>query len=125
MPALPLRLPARRSRRDFDWPVFSRISYVLWRKSWTGGFAARGRGFWHHVVRGYRYEICGGCGRPIEQAWVADDALWLRVMPTPGGLLCVSCFDDRVERSGRFVRWTPTVEEKVRRGPGPRRSRTS
>lgn len=110
MSALPLR---------FDWPMGSRISYVLWRRtSWSGGLVARGRAFWHHVVRGYRYETCGECGRPIEQAWVAADALWLQVMPTSGGLLCISCFDRKVEKSGRFVRWIPTVGEDAARPKG-------
>lgn len=119
MPALPLRLPARRSRRDLAWPVASRISYVLWRrKSWTGGLTARARAFWHHVVCGYRYEICGECGRPVEQVWVAADSLWLQVMPDSGGLLCISCFDGKLEKSGHFIRWTPTVEEDAARPKG-------
>jgi len=118
MSVLSLRRPSRRSIRDFDWPVGSRISYVLWRRSWTGGFVARARGFWHHVVRGYRYETCGECGRRIEQAWVADDVLWLQVMPDSGGLLCVSCFDSKVEETGRFVRWIPTVDQDAARPQG-------
>ena len=106
-----------RHRRDFDWPLASRISYVLWRRtSWTGGFAARAHAFWHHVVRGYAYEICGECGRPVEQVWLADDPLWLEVMGHEGGLLCIPCFDAELEERGLFVRWKPIVKGR-RRGP--------
>jgi hypothetical protein len=31
-----------------------------------------------------------------------------------GGLLCIPCFDKELSRSGRFVRWVPTME-KMRR----------
>ena|ERR1700754_831261 len=108
MPALSLRRPLRRSIPDFEWPVASRISYVLWRRSWTGGWAARSRAFWHHVVRGYRYEICGECGRPVKQVWVTDDQLWLDVMGHEGGTLCIPCFDAELERRGLLVTWRPT-----------------
>jgi hypothetical protein len=112
MPALPSRRPSR----DLDWPVASRISYVLWRrKSWTGGLTPRVRAFWHHVVRGYGYEVCGDCGRPVNQAWVADDQAWIDVMGHEGGLLCIPCFDKKLEGSGRLVRWTPTTDEDAAR----------
>lgn len=117
MPAQSPRPCSRRATRDFDWPVGSRISYVLWRrKSWTGGLTTRARAFWHHVVRGYGYEVCGECGRPVDQAWVANDQLWIDVMGHEGGLLCIPCFDKELSQSGRFVRWVPTME-KMRRDP--------
>ena len=109
MSVLSLRRPLRRSIQDFDWPVASRISYVLWRRSWPGGFAARARGFWHHVVRGYRYEICGECGRPVGLVWLADDQLWLDVMGHEGGMMCIPCFDAELESRDVFVSWRPTL----------------
>jgi hypothetical protein len=93
----------------FDWSIASRCSYVLWRKTFTGGWKARARAFWHHAIRGYRYEICGECGRPVDVVWTADDELWLEVVGQPGGLLCIPCFDTKVERSGLFLCWTPEL----------------
>jgi hypothetical protein len=117
--ALSLRRPSRHSTHDFDWSVASRISYVLWRrKSWTGGVIVRARAFWHHVVRGYRYEICGECGRPVDQVWVAGNQLWRDVMGHDGGLLCIPCFNRKLEKHGCFVRWIPTVEEDATRPQG-------
>lgn len=109
MPALPLRLSARRSRRDFDWPVFSRISYVLWRRKWSGGLTARARAFWHHVVRGYRYEICRECGRPVGLVWLAPNDLWLAVFGTEAGIRCIPCFNAELESRGVYVSWRPTL----------------
>jgi hypothetical protein len=115
MPDLSLRRPSRRATTDLDWSVGSRISYVLWRrKSWTGGLTARARAFWHHVVRGYDYEVCGECGRPVNQTWLTDDQTWIDVMGHEGGLLCLRCFDGKLERPGRMVRWVPTIEDAAR-----------
>jgi hypothetical protein len=67
------------------------------------------------VVRGYRDEICGECGRPVDQVWLASDALWRDVMGHEGGLLCIPCFE---KKAGRFVRWIATVEEDAARPQG-------
>lgn len=116
MPDPSLPRVRRRASSDLDWSVGSRISYVLWRrKSWTGGLSARARAFWHHVVRGYDYEVCGECGRPVSQTWLTDDQLWIDVMGHEGGLLCIRCFDGKLERPGRMVRWVPTIEEDAAR----------
>jgi hypothetical protein len=124
MPDLSLRRPALRASRDLNWPVGSRISYVLWRrKSWTGGSTARARGFWHHVVRGYDYEVCGECGRPVDQAWLTDDQQWIDVMGHEGGLLCIPCFDRKLEKPGRLVRWLPIIEEDAARPEAAPRER--
>lgn len=95
---------------SFSWPLPSRVSYALWRKNYTGGLAARVRCFWHHVVRGYRYEVCGECGRPVEQVWWAPEDLWLEAMGWEGGLLCIPCFDLKLEDRPGLVRWTVAVE---------------
>jgi hypothetical protein len=109
MPALSLRRPARRSRPGFNWPLASRISYVLWRRRWSGGFTAQIRAFWHHVVRGYRYEICGECGRPVGLVWFAPDDLWLEVSGSEAGISCIPCFDAKLESRGVYVSWRPTL----------------
>jgi hypothetical protein len=108
VPALSLRRPLRRSTPDFGWPFVSRISYVLWRRRWKGGLTARARAFWHHVVRGYRYEICDECGRPVGLVWLAADDLWLEVSGTKAGVRCISCFNTELEKRGVFVSWRPT-----------------
>lgn len=84
-----------------------RIAYVLWQKNYSGGLAARLRAFWHCVVRGYRFEICGDCGRPVKQVWLTDDRLWREVMGGEGGLLCIPCFDGELEDRGDYVTWRP------------------
>lgn len=102
-------------RCDFGWPISSRISYALWRKSYTGGPVARARSFWHHVICKHSSEVCGECGRPVEQAWLADNETWQNVMGDEGGLLCISCFDAMLEGHGHFVRWVPEVRDGAAR----------
>lgn len=48
------------------------------------------------VLSGYETEICGRCGGKVEMVWHAPDDLWLHRsgFPTPGGVLCVPCFDE-------------------------------
>lgn len=87
-----------------------RIAYVLWRKRYSGGLAARLRAFWHHVVRRHRLEICGECGRPVNQVWITEDSLWRDVMGTDGGTLCIPCFDAELEDRGVYVAWRPIQE---------------
>lgn len=96
----------------FPWSLPIRASYALWRKNYTGGIVARLRAFWHHVVRGYRYEVCGECGRPVEQVWNAPDELWQEVMGWPGGLLCIRCFDAKLEDRPGWVLWEPKVMDR-------------
>lgn len=103
-------MEASTRHRYSAWPISSRISYVLWRKSYTGGLPARMRAFWHHVLRCYGCETCGECGRRVGQAWVAPESLWLEVMADEGGLLCIRCFDIAHEKRGHFIRWVPTAE---------------
>lgn len=110
--------PAGAPRVEPEWPVHSRLSYALWRKSYTGGLAARARAFWHHVVRGYGLETCGNCGRQVEAAWLADSDLWREIMGHDGGLLCIRCFDGELARRGRFARWIPNIGEDAARPQG-------
>jgi hypothetical protein len=91
-----------------DWPLSSRLSYVLWRGGYDGT-KARLRAFWHHVCRGYPRETCGACGRPVAVAWLAENSLWVDVYGSPGGIRCIPCFDGELERRGDFVRWVPEV----------------
>jgi len=107
MPDLSPRRPSRRASRDLDWPVGSRISYVLWRRNYTGGVSARARSFWHHVLCAYDSETCGKCGRRVEAAWLADNDLWTEIVGHDGGILCIRCFDRELADRGRFVQWVP------------------
>lgn len=60
--------------------------------------------YWRHL-RGYKYEVCHDCGRPVRVVWMAPDGEWERVMGGPGGVLCIPCFDDRSPYS---LRWGPS-----------------
>lgn len=93
----------------FYWPLVSRATYALWRKRYTGGLRARLRSIWHHVIKGYRYEVCGQCGRPVDVVWEAPTELWQEVMGDPRGLICIPCFDGELEQRGLFARWVPEV----------------
>ncbi len=89
------------------WSTLSRASYALWRGDYSNA-VARGRAFWHHVIRRYDTETCR-CGRPVAVAWLAEDAVWLDVIGSDGGIRCIPCFDRELERRGRFVRWRPEL----------------
>jgi hypothetical protein len=91
-----------------SWALPSRVSYVLWRQTYVG-LRPRFRAFYHYVVRGHTGETCERCGRPVEVAWLADDALWLEVVGSEGGISCNRCFDRELERCGTFVRWRPEL----------------
>jgi hypothetical protein len=96
----PEKLPRRVRLRALP----ERVQYVL-----SNGFerSARLRALWTYLVRGYRYEICERCGRPVGLVWHADDELWATVSghDDGSGILCPACFDAAAERLGRFVRW--------------------
>jgi hypothetical protein len=55
-------------------------------------------------------EFCKDCGRRQPLVWWADDALWLEVMGSIGGVACPECFDRRALRAGISLRWQPVVE---------------
>jgi hypothetical protein len=86
-----------------------RVSYALWQKHYTGGPLSRLRGGWYYLARGYRYEICEECGRPVGLVWVAPDDLWLEVAEADTGIRCIPCFDAELERRGIFASWSPTL----------------
>lgn len=92
---------------DFPWTLPMRIHYVLFKKQYTGGLAARLRAFWHYVVRGYRYEVCDECGRPVGLVWLTVNELWSQVVGSDAGIRCVGCFDAELERRGVSACWLP------------------
>lgn len=75
---------------------------------------ARLRGFWNLMARGYRYEICMACGRPVGPHtgswWAAPDDLWLRVVGDPHGVVCPPCFTRKAEALGIPVFWRATED---------------
>lgn len=42
---------------------------------------------------------CLDCGR-VDAVWFAPSELWNRVVGSPNGVLCPSCFIDRAEAAG-------------------------
>lgn len=80
------------------------------RRAWTSPMAAA-RGLWWTFVRRYAYETCV-CGRRVAAGiggtyWRAPDEMWERVVGSPAGVLCPSCFTERAEASGLRLYWTP------------------
>lgn len=80
------------------------------RHAWTSRRAAL-RGLWSTFARRYAYETCT-CGRRVaagigETYWRAPDDLWQRVIGSPHGVLCPSCFTERAAAKGIRVYWTP------------------
>lgn len=79
--------------------------------------------WWRFVVR-YECEICQDCGcggdlRVGASYWGADDALWLEVMGSPHGVLCLRCFANRCDDLGISVKWVPTVQHRRRASATP------
>lgn len=91
-------------------------SRVLWitRRAIFASRRARVRGFWHFIVRGYRYEICMRCGAPVGPHtgswWRAPDELWERVIGDPGEVVCPPCFTRQADELGIPVRWEVSVD---------------
>lgn len=81
-----------------------RVSSAYVRKHFRG--VARLRAWWRFVVLGYRYEVCQGCGRPVEVVWHTDDVLWQEVKGAED-VLCVRCFDRRCASRGVILTWEP------------------
>lgn len=112
-------MAVRIREKTFEWSLASRLSYVLWRKHYTGGLPARLRCFWHVALRRYETEICEECGGPVGLVWWCDDdELWERVTgqaktlgsrEAAGGIWCTPCFDAGSKKLGIVVRWHPRV----------------
>lgn len=70
---------------------------------------ARLRAVWHYIGRGYEYEICMTCGRPVGRAtgswWGAPDDLWRRVSGDANGVLCPLCFTAAADALGEPIHW--------------------
>ena len=58
-------------------------------------------------------EFCNDCGVRQPLIWRADNALWLQVYGSVGGVLCPKCFSRRARDLGMLIEWTPTVYEPV------------
>jgi hypothetical protein len=93
----------------------SRLIWVLSRAPFASR-QARLRGFWHSMVRRYRYELCMHCGRPVGPHtgswWLAPDELWLRVIGDPTGVVCPPCFTHAADEIGVRVRWDAVQEHR-------------
>lgn len=48
-------------------------------------------------------ELCQRCGLRDSMAWLADDALWLKVMGDASGLLCLPCFHAQCVANGLVI----------------------
>jgi hypothetical protein len=86
----------------------SRVLWLAWRAPFESR-RARLRGCWHIVVRGYAYEICMACGRPVGPRtgswWAAPDVLWKRVIGDRHGVVCPPCFTRKAADKGIVVSW--------------------
>lgn len=90
-----------------------RVSYV-WRR--FDGMARVRAAYWF-LIRGYEYEVCQHCGRPVGLVWWChDDKLWEEVTgraKTPGsdeaagGVWCISCFDAAARERADWIEWAP------------------
>ncbi len=67
-------------------------------------------------------EYCHDCGIRQPVYWWCDNSLWSQItgeQPVVGdnmsGILCPACFDQRANVLGLLLKWTPTVEENIKR----------
>jgi hypothetical protein len=94
--------------------MIARMRFVMTR--FTG--LARLRAVWWYLIRGYRYEMCKACGRPVCERegreplswWHAPDALWMEVVGNEANILCKSCFSHACDERGISIYWQPVVE---------------
>ncbi len=102
-----------RSHREPSEPKWGnlsmRLQWVFGERYRCVGVAAITRAFWRRVIRGYVYEICGKCGRPVGLVWSAPDATWLEINGQKGGVRCIPCFNLALEATGVQVSWVPDI----------------
>ncbi len=92
----------------------SRLVWVIKRAPFISR-RARLRGFWHYIVRGYRYEICIRCGRPVGPHtgswWYVSEDLWNDIIGEPTGVLCPPCFTTAGDAVGVPICWRATHDK--------------
>jgi hypothetical protein len=80
---------------------------------------ARLRGFWHYIMRGYQYEICKQCGRPVGPHtgswWYAPTNLWAELIGEPIGTLCPPCFTAAGDAVGISIYWRAVRDQDIER----------
>lgn len=84
-----------------------------WRWAWSSVRFKRGilcvlRDLYWAYIRGYIYEICGFCSRPVRVVWWADDDLWRR-FSGDSGVCCPRCFAERAQQARALLVWVPMV----------------
>lgn len=86
-----------------------RLGWVFKKNHRSDSVPAIIRSFWHVVIRGYVYEICKICGRPVSGAihtyWLSTNKLWEEVNGQTGGTLCPRCFARKAEKMGNAIAW--------------------
>lgn len=100
-------------RREPGDPLPYWLMRLLWIRQAIGEVPWRARLRWLLNALTYRCEICFECGRRVSRrtgSWYADDALWLRVVGRPHGILCEGCFTRAATAKGICVRWQPVPE---------------
>ena len=77
------------------------------------------------LVRRYKTELCQRCGRPVDLAYHAPDAIWEAVTGrarhpdghAAPGILCPSCLGVLAKAKGLpFLRWTCSTTDEVMYG---------
>ncbi len=70
------------------------------------------RMWWHDFVIHPLFEgteVCEDCGRSDYPLWHADEALWNAAMGCKGGLLCPTCFSERMDKLGTVIEFEARV----------------
>lgn len=101
-------------RLIFHWLGITAWLYCRHFKTWRATI----HGMYWWIIRRYKAELCQDCGGPVRIVYHAPDDLWetatgLARRPdgeSAPGILCPSCFADRVSAKVRgYVSWTCEV----------------
>lgn len=94
-------------RRPSRWALTrSGVRYHAKRRQWR----ALARDLYWVLLRGHYTESCQDCGNPYRGfIWHAPDPLYLELIGSTGGTFCPRCFNEKAQRAGIWVTWTPMV----------------
>lgn len=98
-----------------DSTVIGRFRYSLSAPRRPRSLVGLLRMWWHDFVIHPLFEgteLCEDCGRRYP-LWSAADHLWTKCMGDFGGLLCPSCFSDRMENKGIIVQFLAVEFDKA------------
>ena len=67
--------------------ILNRIKYIFYLKEII---------FW-------KYESCDRCGHCFKLCWSAKDDIWMKVMNTDNGCLCIDCFVEIAKNKNIYI----------------------